>query len=192
MRVAVGSLNEVKVKAVKNCFEKFFGKVVIEPIPIDTPPQPIGFDETLRGAVFRGSEALRLSEADYGVGLEAGLIKVPYSITGYVDQHICAIVDREEQVTLGFSMAFEFPREVVEKLLRREAGEAEGVMEEISGMRGIGEKCGAIGYLSREEVVRRNLCEQAVISALIPRLNQRLYPGRWPTAYEILERRSGR
>lgn len=188
MRVAVGSLNEVKIEAVKNCFEKFFKEIVIEPISVKAPSQPIGFDETLRGAVFRASEALRLSGADYGVGLEAGLIEVPHSITGYVDQHICVIVDQKDRVTAGFSMAFEFPREVVEKLLKGEAGEAEEVMEMISGIRDIGEKCGAIGYLSRGEIERRILCEQAVISALIPRLNQRLYPGRWPTVREILKR----
>lgn len=188
MRVAVGSLNEVKIKAVRNSFEKFFGKVAVEPISINAPPQPIGFHETLRGAVSRASEALRLSGAEYGVGLEAGLIKVPHSITGYVDQHICAIMDQDERITLGFSMAFEFPREVIEKLLAGRAGEAEEIMEEISGIKGIGEKCGAIGYLSRGEIVRRSLCEQAVISALIPRINHRLYSGEWPTAQEILER----
>ena len=188
MRVAVGSLNEVKIEAVKNSFEKFFGKVVIEPISVDVPPQPIGFHETLRGAVSRASKALRLSGAEYGVGLEAGLIKVPHSITGYVDQHICAIVDQDERVTLGFSMAFEFPKEVIEKLLAGRADEAEEVVEEISGIKSIGEKCGAIGYLSRGEIERRSLCEQAVISALIPRVNHRLYPGRWPNTREVLER----
>ena len=187
MRIGVGSLNRVKIKAVEDCFREFFGEeVVVEAFPVDVPPQPIGFKEALRGAVIRAVRALEEAGADYGVGLEAGLIEKPYSITGYVDQHICAIVDSEKRVTLGYSMAFEFPVIVVDKLVRREAREAEEVMEEISGIKDIGCGKGAIGYLTKGAMERIILCKQAVISALIPRINPRLYSRKWPRIDEIL------
>ncbi len=184
MIIAVGSTNEVKLKAVERCFRKFFGEVVVEGISVKVPPQPIGFRETLRGALLRAKEAL--GGGDYGVGIEAGLIKMPHSISGYVDQHICAIADRGGQVTLGFSMAFEFPIRVVKRILGGEAEEAEEVMEEISGVERIGDRYGAIGYLTRRLVDRVNLCEQAVVSALIPRINSSLYQARWPRLDEVL------
>ncbi len=186
MRVGIGSMNEVKIEAVRICFEMFFGDADIIPVSVEVPPQPIGFEETLRGAVIRAREALRRADAELGVGIEAGLMKMPHSITGYVDQHICAIVDLEDRVTLGFSMTLEFPAIVVEKLLSGRAREAEEVMEEISGMREIGRKGGAIGYLTRDRFRRIDLCVQAVASALIPRINPDLYKTSWPKIRDLL------
>jgi inosine/xanthosine triphosphatase len=190
MRIGVGSMNEVKVEAVRICFEKFFGGADIVPVSVEVPPQPIGFEETLRGAVIRALEALESADADLGIGIEAGLIKIPYTITGYVDQHICAIVDADEKVTLGFSMTLEFPEIAVRKILSGQAREAEEVMEEISGIREIGRKGGAVGYLTRDHVRRIDLCVQAVTSALIPRLSPQLYGINWPKASDLLGRRA--
>ncbi len=192
MIVALGSLNEIKIKAAEICFKRFFREAVIKAVSIDVPPQPIGLEETLRGAVLRGYEAMKRYQADLGVGVEAGLIKSPYSITGYVDQHICAIIDQEERVTVGSSMTLEFPEEVIDKIMRGEACEAEEVMEEISGIREIGRKKGAVGYLTRNYVQRLDLCVQAITSALIPRINPELYPSRWPKLEDLLKKRSYR
>jgi len=186
MLVAIGSLNEVKVEAVREIFKKYFPDVSVEAVSVNAPPQPIGFEETLRGALRRGLEALRRLNADYGVGIEAGLMNAPHSITGYVDQHICAIIDREEKVTLGFSAAFEFPAEVVESILGGKAAEAEEVMDRIAGTREIGRGIGAIGYLTKGEMNRIDLCVQAVLTALIPRINPQLYSRRWPTVKELI------
>jgi len=184
--VAVGSLNGIKIEATRRVFGRFFPGVVVEATSVDVPAQPIGLEETLQGALRRGLEAMRRLRADYGVGIEAGLMRAPHSITGYVDQHICAIIDSERRVTLGFSAAFEFPVEVVESILRGAAAEAEEVMDRIAGTREIGRGIGAIGYLTRGEMNRIDLCAQAVLTALIPRINPSLYPARWPTVEELL------
>ena len=179
--MAVGSTNPVKIEAVKTCFNNFFDNVSIEAVEVETKPQPIGIDETTRGAVKRGLEALKKTGADLGVGIEAGLIKLEHTITGYINQHICAIIDKQGHITIGLSMGFEFPPEVVEKILSGEAKEAEEAMEEISGIKGIGSKTGAIGYLTKEKITRKDLCIQAIISALIPRINPQLYQNKWPS-----------
>ncbi|MDW8021884.1 MAG: inosine/xanthosine triphosphatase [Nitrososphaerota archaeon] len=191
MRVAVGSRNPVKVEAVEACFNAFFDEVVIEAVEVEGIPQPIGFEEALRGAVERAVEAIDKSGADLGVGLEAGLIENKYAITGYMNQHVCAIVDGWSRVTFGLSAAFEFPFEVVEGVLSGKAGEAEEVMEDISGIRGIGSGVGAVGYLTGEKLTRKDLCVQAVLTALIPRINPQLYPGKWPTTDEVLPQQCG-
>lgn len=179
--MAVGSTNPVKIEAVKTCFNNFFDNVSIEAVEVETKPQPIGIDETIRGAVKRGLEALKKTGADLGVGIEAGLIKLEHTITRYINQHICAIIDKQGHITIGLSMGFEFPPEVVEKILSGEAKEAEEAMEEISGIKGIGSKTGAIGYLTKEKITRKDLCIQAIISALIPRINPQLYQNKWPS-----------
>jgi len=87
-------------------------------------------------------------------------------------------------------MTLEFPEIVVRKILSGQAREAEEVMEEISGIREIGRKGGAVGYLTRDHVRRIDLCVQAVTSALIPRLSPQLYDINWPKASDLLGRRA--
>ena len=115
MMVGVGSMNEVKIEAVRICFEKFFGGVDIVPVSVEVPPQPIGFEETLRGAVIRALKALDGADADLGVGIEAGLIRIPHTITGYADQHICAIIDADERGYAGLQHDARVPRDCCEE-----------------------------------------------------------------------------
>ena len=71
MRVAVGSLNPVKVEAARLVFERFFSEVEIQPVKVETsiPAQPIGIDQVVRGAVERAYRALSsVTGSDYGVG----------------------------------------------------------------------------------------------------------------------------
>jgi len=188
--IAVGSTNPVKVNAVKKAFTRYFGKIEVVSIKVKTtvPPQPITIEETIRGAVERGYNALRtIKNATYGVGIEAGFIRVPFTITGFFDLQLCAIVDKDSRVTLGASAAFEFPLEAVEKVLKGEVKESEEVIEKIAGIKSIGDKIGAIGYLSKGFMLREDLGIQAVTSALIPRLNKELYQKEWPKVGSILK-----
>lgn len=189
MRVVVGSLNPIKVEATRLVFNKFFDEVEIYSVKVETsiPTQPIGMEQVIKGAIERAYRGLNsVDGSDYGVGLEAGLIPCPGTVTGYLNHQICAIIDRELKVTFGSSMGFEFPSRVIERLKRGEVEEAEQVMEELTGIRRIGEMIGAIGYLTRNHFKRLDLSVQAIISALIPRLNPNLYPSRWPKVDEII------
>lgn len=188
--VAVGSRNPSKVKGVLRAFKTYYEDVnviAVDP-PEHLPPQPIGLEATILGAVERGLHALLSTRnSDFGVGVEAGFIRFPSTITGYLDVQIACIVDRGEKVTIGTCQGFEFPVAAVEKVCRGEVLESEEVIVEITGIQGIGENIGAIGYLSRNIILREDLTFQAVVSALIPRLNSRLYFRKWPKAREVLE-----
>jgi len=80
MKVIVGSLNPVKIKAAKEAFSRYFQNVEVIGVKVKSgvSEQPIG-DETFRGAENR---ALRLKElvqnpnAHFFVGLEGGVIKL--------------------------------------------------------------------------------------------------------------------
>lgn len=179
-------MNPVKIEAVRRCFKSYFDDVRVKSIAVQSTPQPIGYLETIKCAVSRSLQAISSGDCDYGVGIEAGLVEAPWSITGYMDKHVCAIIDRRHLVTIGVSMGFEFPVEVVNGIISRKYVEAEQIIEEISGIKDIGDTIGAVGHLTRQKIVRIDLCMQSVISALIPRLNTSYYNIKWPTAEEIL------
>jgi inosine/xanthosine triphosphatase len=171
MKVAVGTNNPVKVKAVENVFSRLFGNVTVEARKVSSgvPPQPLG-SETVKGAITRAKNAYKAGGYDYGVGIEAGLSDVE----GYVlDIQFCAIYDTVDGITLGCGSGFEYPPDVVTEVLSgREVGE---VMSEVSGIENLGKKLGAIGYLSHGMLDRTQLTEQSVLMALIPRINPKLY-----------------
>ncbi len=190
VKVIVGSQNPVKVKAVKEIFELFFNNVrIISMKPkLSISEQPFSLIETLIGAIERAYlPLLEIDNADYGVGIEAGFIKIPGTITNYLKFEICCIADNEEGITIGFSSGFEFPPIVIHELLKGKVSEAEIVMERITGIEKIGEKMGAIGYLTKGFVKREDLSKQSVIMALIPRINKPLYGERLPKASETLK-----
>src|SRR5512136_1109620 len=176
MIVAVGSSNPVKVKAVERVFSKFYEvTVLMVPVSSEVPPQPVGLDVTIRGAVSRARNALALSgSAELGVGIEAGLVRVPGTLSGYMDQQFAAIVDRSGRVTLGGGPSFEYPQAIVSKVLR-EGIEVGTAMDQLTGVEELVQKQGAIGYFSKGRLDRTSLTEQAVLMALLPRVNQRLY-----------------
>jgi inosine/xanthosine triphosphatase len=178
MLVIVGSENPVKIKAVKNVLKSFFGrKLRVKGVKVDLnlPKQPIGLEETIKGAIKRAKFALDFEKnVDYGIGIEAGLIKVPYTISGYMDQQITAILDRSLCLTIGASSMFELPKSIIENIIKKNS-EMEEVIEEFFGIKNIGKKQGAIGYFSYGKINRLKLTEQSVIMALIPRMNKRVY-----------------
>ncbi|MDI9609409.1 MAG: inosine/xanthosine triphosphatase [Candidatus Verstraetearchaeota archaeon] len=177
MIVAVGSSNPVKAQAVKNVFSLFLPRVevIIKEVSSIVPPQPMGIDETIRGAIGRAKRALEQEEsAEMGVGIEAGLSPVPYSLSGWMDQQYAAIADRHGRVTIGGGPSFEYPAEVVLRVLSTKS-EVGKVMDELTGIEGLGRRQGAIGYFSKGALDRVRLSEIAVLMAMIPRLNEEMY-----------------
>lgn len=175
LRVAVGSKNPVKLRATRNVLRALVGRVRVTGVRVEKPfAQPLGQAQTIEGAASRAEQALKTGNYDFGVGIEAGLAPAPRTRSGFVDVQWCAILDREGNLTLGHGSGFEYPLKVTEEILvrRREVGKA---MERLSGIERIGERMGAIGYLSRGRLTRTRLTEQAVFMAMLPRMRASLY-----------------
>jgi len=172
MKVHVGTGNPIKVKAVQAAFEKVFSGELSEvraiPVEPGVPSQPFG-EQVIRGAMERARRSL--GDADYGVGIEAGLVQ----FTGcehLLNVQFCVIVDRFGRMTVGHGPGFELPNAVVEKLragstLSDEVSRAAGIPE-------IKETDGAIGVLSGGRIDRLAITREAVLMALIPRINNRV------------------
>jgi inosine/xanthosine triphosphatase len=172
IKVKVGTHNPLKVRATRNVLEQIYSNVDVEGIEVDSGvgDQPIGLDETIEGAVNRARNAFM--DADLSVGIESGLLATPHSITGYLDLQWCAIYDGD-RITLGVSAGFEYPPAVMEEVLKgEEVGE---VMDRVTGVEKLGQKTGAVSYLSRGLLDRTANTEQCVFMAMIPRMNAGVY-----------------
>lgn len=172
IKVTVGTHNPLKVRATRNVLEQIYSTVDVEGIEVDSGvgDQPIGLDETIQGAVNRARNAF--IDTNLSVGIESGLLETPHSITGYLDLQWCAIYDGERN-TLGVSAGFEYPPAVVEEVLKgKEVGH---VMDQVTGVEKLGQKTGAVSYLSRGLLDRTGNTEQCVLMAMIPRMNEGVY-----------------
>lgn len=182
-RVAVGSTNPVKANAVRRAF-RLLCNAVIEKVAVESgvPPQPIGFHEVVLGAFNRACRALEKAGADYGVGVEAGLVDTGVE---YIELQAAVVVSKEKRVSIGFSQGFPLPANWVEQVLSRtELGE---IAASATRRRGLGERLGVIGYLTSGLVTRTDLTYNAVLMAIVPLLNPHLYT-RLPSAKEVRQR----
>ena len=171
LAVRVGTDNPVKVRAVRRALESLSWRAAISRIhvPTDVPEQPFGA-EAIHGAVARAQAAL--GAADFGVGIEAGLVWEP-KVGDYFDVQYCAIVDRAGRVTVGHGPGFAYPPSVVRRV--KEGNTVGEAMAALTGIRRIGSKQGAIGYLTDRRLDRDALTESAVLMAMVPRIRRDLY-----------------
>lgn len=174
MKIAVGSKNPVKIDAVRESVIAFdaFAEVVGVGVSSGVSDQPLTLDEIQTGAINRAKKALATG-ADWGVGIEAGITKVSNTLTDYVDVAWCAIVDNNGNMTVGGSPQFEWPHHFV---AHAKSGKEIGrVCATLTGDPNTKQKQGGIGVLSKGLLPRKDFCKMAVICALIPRLNPKMY-----------------
>lgn len=174
MRVLVGSRNPVKLRGVERAFREFYGQVELVAVEVDplVPKQPIGLEETLRGALNRARGALSKVSGNYGVGVEAGF----FHLSGTpIEVQVAAVVDQAGRVGIGISPGFPLPPAFVRAIERGEVGELEEVVDRWFGTRGIGEAGGLVSLLTRGAITREDLTYYAVAMALIPFINEALW-----------------
>ncbi|MBU1157814.1 MAG: inosine/xanthosine triphosphatase [Candidatus Thermoplasmatota archaeon] len=173
LRVVVGSVNKVKVDAVRNIFTQAFGLVDVVSIdPGDDLIRQPKDEEVLQGAMKRAENAISVEGADFGVGIEAGLHMNRYMMRR-LDVQYCVVIDSSRRTTIGHGPGFEYPPSVLKAVSE---GRAVGdVMSELTGIDRIGHKSGSVGYLSDGLIDRTSLTEIAVLMAIIPRMRCELY-----------------
>lgn len=169
IRIMIGSDNPVKVEAARNVMSEIFPSMELGGMAVRTSigEQPFG-EQTRQGAVERAKAAL--GEADFGVGLEAGVFEFA---DGLYDIQYCAVVDKGGHITIGHGSGFKYPPEVARRL--REGKSVGRAFEELYGQEDVGRREGAIGYLTKGLLDRTTLSEQAVLAAMVPRIRPELY-----------------
>jgi inosine/xanthosine triphosphatase len=170
MIISVGTTNEAKLEAVKEIlldYPHLAGATVTGmKVSSGVSDQPKSLDETVEGAINRAQSAR--GNADYGIGLESGLMAVPKTKGGYMDVCVCAIDDGKETY-IGLSSAWEFPDPEVTKMMT-EGGLDMSQAVNKAGMTSnpqVGAAEGAIGILTKGKMTRKEYTKQALRTALI-------------------------
>lgn len=144
--------------------------------------QPIGLKNIIDGAINRayGSLNFIIDEKKkyyhiFGVGIEAGLVEIPYTKTGFMDFQFCAIADETRKISLGSGIAFEYPKFVVDQILKDQKKEIGEIIGKLADNDNLKNEAGAISFLSKNVITRMEILTYAVICALFPFINVELY-----------------
>jgi inosine/xanthosine triphosphatase len=168
MKIILGSKNPVKLQAVQEAMQTIhcLAEATILGVAVDSgvPDQPLGLEETIRGARNRSQKAF--IHGDLGIGLESGVIPVPLTQTGYMNLTACVIFDGNSFHT-GLGPAFELPGAVTLGVVEQgleldEAVRAAGMSDNPR----IGYDQGIIGIMTKGRVTRMTYTKPAVLMAL--------------------------
>ena len=170
MLVAVGSKNPAKVEGVKKAFKPIRGSsfVAVGASSV-AKTQPLGLRETVLGATGRAKFAQLETDSDYGVGVEAGVVRLAPG--HFINLQIAAIIDSRGRTSLGCSSGFPLAPSFVSRL-QKEGLELDRYAHEITGAKTIREEDGIVYHLTAKRYTRVEMTEQCVSMALVPWLNK--------------------
>lgn len=173
-RVIIASLNPIKIQAVKFGFGQMFPnrEFDFQGTGFDSPvsAQPIGDEETLRGAAERAQLAQNLHpEADFWVGVEGGVAGNAQAMEAFA----WVVVISKQRSGSARSAAFYLPPEIARLVANgMELGHADDL---VFGRNNSKQANGAVGILTNDVIDRKALYAPAVILALIPFIHPELY-----------------
>lgn len=177
MKVSVGSNNQIKVEAVREFFQEYgFDDLTVASFPTDSrvSDQPLTQDETTRGAINRAVGTWSPGD-DYGIGIESGLMRTPYTSSGYINFTAVAIYDGD-RLHVGHSTGFEIPRKMIPGIAAGD--EVDKIVHDlgITDIPNVGKREGGfLGILTRGRISRKDYTKQALKMAYIPIENKELY-----------------
>lgn len=175
LRIIVGSKNPVKVGCTREAFSQAFGNVgLVEGVDAlsNIPAQPRSEEETLLGAKNRATHAKSLvHEADYWVGIEGGVDEDPQGMYAFAWIYVLHRSGKSSQSKTG---TFYLPPRVVALIQDgMELGHADDLVFQAQNSKQQG---GSVGLLTHGLITREAYYQQAMVLALIPFLNESLYP----------------
>lgn len=173
MNVAIGSMNPIKIKAVKRAFiERTPEHVSFSEHEVDSgvPAQP--HDEEIQtGAYNRAVAAQKAADADFGVGLEGGT--VIYQDEPY-EYGWCAIVDRDGNAQYAHSMGVPIPR-VLYTMMVDEGLELGDALDKLLNQTNTKHREGFFGFATENIVTREHAFFDTVCAALSPLALKKYY-----------------
>ncbi|ULH14943.1 inosine/xanthosine triphosphatase [Deinococcus sp. KNUC1210] len=178
LTIAAGTLNPAKLRPVEQVFQQLWPGSRVQGVQAASgvSEQPIGVEETMRGAVQRARAArAAVAGAGYGVGLEGGVRfepSAPEEGGGCWLFGIVAVTDGT-RLEVGRSAELRLPPPVAARLY---AGEELGpIMDELSGQQNIKQKAGTVGLLTGGLLSRADVWQMALTLSLAPFLHAELY-----------------
>lgn len=165
MIVAVGSHNPVKLQAVKTAFKKVFPEKQWEIIAVTVSSrvsnQPMSDKESILGARNRATQALKETQADFGVGLEGGLQEIEGK---WFDCGWIVVLSKDGKEGIGSTIRLETPEKVINLIRKgKELGEVNDLLFGITNSK---HKAGHFGLMTNNAITRIAGYRDGIISAL--------------------------
>lgn len=173
-KVIVASKSLVKINAVKQGFEIMFPEESFEyegvRVSSGVSEQPMTDDETYAGARQRAENASQeIKEADFWVGIEGGVDKKDEETSAF---SWVLIKSKDNNWGKGKTGTFFLPKKISDKLLN---GERLNDIDNKMFNRNNSDENGVIGLLTGNFIDRTKSNVFAVVLALIPFKNEKLY-----------------
>ncbi len=168
-KIAVASANPAKINAVKHCFTEVFPDIHCEvqgyAVPSGVAAQPMSSAETLLGAQNRIQALKQIQQADFYVSIEAGL-DAEFTFAWMLIEH-------QGKQGMARSASLMLPPSALAQL--QQGAELGDVMDLMFGTDNIKQAGGAIALLTGNRLSRSSVYQQALILALIPFLQPKLF-----------------
>ena len=165
MKIAVGSQNPVKLKAVEMAFKKVWPdeEWVIVGVKADSgvSNQPMSDEESIKGAENRANQALEKAQADYGVGLEGGIQKIGEH---YFDCGWIVVIDKDKKQGIGSTLRMITPDKMMEMIKQgMELGDVNDILFKKSNSK---QENGHFGLMTNNVITRTDGYRDGVIASL--------------------------
>lgn len=174
-KIVIASKNPVKINATLSGFQKMFPNEQFEIEEVSAPSgvsdQPKSDSETFSGAWNRADNACKeKSDADFCAGIEGGIEEKNSDMEAFA---WVVIKSRSGGFGKGRTSTFFLPPQIVELIRQgKELGEADDI---VFGRTNSKQENGAVGILTDNVVDRTKYYTEAVVLALIPFKNEKLY-----------------
>ncbi|WP_020573290.1 inosine/xanthosine triphosphatase [Actinopolymorpha alba] len=179
LRVAIASGNPVKRRATLEAVRVTLGYDEVDAVAVEVdsgvPHQPVGDEETLRGARNRADAALTLlPDADLWVGLEGGVVERDGALECMAWVVVIGRSGEDGQLCKGESRTatFVLPAEIAE--LVRAGAELGDATDQIFGDKDTKRSTGTVGPLTGGVIDRVAYYAHAMVLALVPFRNAEL------------------
>ena len=167
MKIAVGSKNPAKLKAAKTVVVKIFPKQKIKIVGVEVDSgvskQPKSDDEAIKGAINRAKKALKISGADYAIGMEGGMHKIG---NGWYESGWIAVVDKHGNIGLGSSARWQVSKKISSELLKGK--ELMEVVKALTNRSDVHTKEGIMGLITNGHLPRHVAYSHGILFAFAP------------------------
>ena len=173
--IVVASKNPVKVNASLDGFRKMFPNEIFEVRSVSVSSgvgiQPRSDSEAFQGAWNRVNNASKeIPNADFWVGIEGGIEEKGLDMEAFA---WVAVKDKNKKLGKGRTGTFFLPPKIAELIKQgKELGEADDI---VFGCTNSKQENGSVGILTDNVVDRTKYYTEAVVLALIPSKNEKLY-----------------
>jgi len=162
LRVHIGTRNQAKIQALEEeiAEQSFNASVISLDVSSGVKDQPRSLDESFSGAINRAKVAFQ-HDSDFSIGIEDGC----YHIDGKMLNISCVCLWNGSETFLASSSSFQLPP-TVQKCIEEDHIElSEALMKTgLSTNPNIGSQGGAIGLITKGQLIRKNYTRQALLN----------------------------